>query len=144
MLMCLSGDGVKFTSLTESCNISELVHQPTHLHGHTLDLILSPSDHSTVQNVKVCDFTSDHALIKCSIDLPRAPTQTKKPVSYRQYYRIDMTAFRSDSQEMPFVKSPAKSVCNLYQQYIFVLDKHAPLVSRIPKMQTVEWLSEAY
>ena len=123
-------------------------NQPTHLHGHTLDLILSPSDHSIVQNVKVCDFISDHALVKCSIDLPRAPTPSKKSVSYRQYHRIDMTAFRSDLHEVPFVKSPAKSVSKLYQQYIhdlsFVLDKHAPLVSRIPKKQTAEWLSEAY
>ena len=59
-----------------------------------------------------------------------------------------MTAFRSDLQEVPIVKSPAKSVSNLYQQYMhdlsFVLDKHAPIVSRIPKKQTAECLSEAY
>ena len=36
------GDGEKFLNLAESCNLEQLVAHPTHLHGHILDLILSP------------------------------------------------------------------------------------------------------
>ena len=36
----------------------KLVTHPTHLHGHTLDIILSPSDQSIVHNVKECGFIS--------------------------------------------------------------------------------------
>ena len=72
------GDGDKFTSLLDSCNMSQFVHKSTHLHGHTLDLIMAPTGQSTVYNVKICDFISDHALVKCSIDLPITPAKPKK------------------------------------------------------------------
>ena len=45
-------------------------NKPTHLHGHILDLILSPSDQDTIADVKICDFVSDHALVKCTIAFP--------------------------------------------------------------------------
>ena len=44
----------KLESLLESCNLTQSVNNTTHLHGHTLDLILSPND----QAVFVCMLTS--------------------------------------------------------------------------------------
>ena len=38
------GDGYKFMTFLDLCDLKQLVNQPTHLHGHILDLILSPSD----------------------------------------------------------------------------------------------------
>ena len=32
------GDGAKFLSQLEACNLNQLVNYPTHLHGHTLYL----------------------------------------------------------------------------------------------------------
>ena len=55
------GDGYKFMTFLDSCDLKQLVNQPTHLHGHILDLILSPSDQDTIVDVKICDFVSDHA-----------------------------------------------------------------------------------
>ena len=64
------GDGYKFMTFLDSYDLKQLVNQPTHLHRHTLDLILSPSDQDTIVYVKICNFVSDHALVKCSIVLP--------------------------------------------------------------------------
>ena len=66
------GDGYKFMTFLDSCDLKQLFSQPTHLHGHILDLILSPSDQDTTSicDVKICDFVSDHALGKCSIAFP--------------------------------------------------------------------------
>ena len=59
-----------------------------------------------------------------------------------------MSAFRSDLKEMPFVKCPANSVSQLYDQYVqdlsCVLDRHAPLVSSLKTKQLADWLSESY
>ena len=59
-----------------------------------------------------------------------------------------MSDFRSDLKEMPFVKCPANSVSQLYDQYIqdlsCILDKHAPLVSSMKTKQRADWLSETY
>ena len=45
------GDGYKFTTFLDSCDLKQFVNQPTHLLGHTLDLILSPSDQDTIIDV---------------------------------------------------------------------------------------------
>ena len=59
-----------------------------------------------------------------------------------------MSDFRSDLKEMPFVKCPANSVSQLYDQYVrdlsCILDKHAPLVSSLKTKQLADWLSETY
>ena len=49
------GDGLKFLMLIDALNLDQLVTAPTHLYGHTLDLMLSPSGQNTVKNIKVCD-----------------------------------------------------------------------------------------
>ena len=36
------GDGHKFITCLDSCDLKQLVDKPTHLHGHILHLILSP------------------------------------------------------------------------------------------------------
>ena len=61
---------------------------------------------------------------------------------------ISMSNFRSGLKEMPFVKCPANSVSQLYDQYVqdlsCVLDRHAPLVSSLKMKQRADWLSESY
>ena len=63
-------DSYKFINYFRSHESRKVVYKPTHLHGHILDLILSPSDQNTIVDVKICDFVSDHALVKCTIDFP--------------------------------------------------------------------------
>ena len=141
------GDGYKFMTFLDSCDLQRLVNQPTHLHGHTLDLILSPSDQDTIVDVKICDFVSYYALVKCSIVLPHHAVHTPIKVQYRRYC-INMCIFRSDLKNTSFIKSPANAVVDLYQQYVHdlvdVLDKHIPLISRLKKKDSADWVSDFY
>ena len=142
------GDDYKFMTFLDSCDLKQLLNQPTHLHGHTLDLILSPSDQDTIVDVKICDFVSDHALVKCSIVLPHQAAHIPNKAHYRRYHRIKMSNFCSDLKNTSFVKSPANAVVDLYEQYVHdlgdVLDKHAPLISRLKKKDSADWLSDSY
>ena len=69
-------------------------------------------------------------------------------VSYRRYHRIDIDQFRNDLSNIPFVLSPGETAAELYDQYLVfvtqVLDKHAPIISRMTKRQSDEWLSDSY
>ena len=51
-----------------------------------------------------------------------------------------MSDFHSDLKDISFVKSPANAVVDLYDQYVHdlvdVLDRHAPLVSRLTKKES--------
>ena len=46
-----SNDSIKFQNCLESCNITQNVQTATHLHGHILDLVLTPTDASVISNV---------------------------------------------------------------------------------------------
>ena len=134
--------------IVTNCNQTQSVNNTTHLHGHVLDIILSPSDQDMCMHVDVCEFISDHAVIKCVIDFPSSLANCQTRISYRRYHRINMSNFRSDLKDMPFAKCPANSVSLLYDQYVhdlsYILDRHAPLVSSLKTKQHADWLSESY
>ena len=100
-------DSHNLKALLESCNLTQSGNNTTHLHGHILDLILSPSDQDVCVHVDICEFISDHAVIKCAIDFPSSLATCQTRISYRRYHCINMSDFRSDIKEMPFVKYPA-------------------------------------
>ena len=141
-------DSHKLKALLESCNLRQSVNNTTHVHGHILDLILSPSDQDVCVHVDICEFISDHAVIKCAIDFPSSLPTCQTRISYRRNHCINISDFRSDLKEMPFVKSPANSVSWLYDQYVHdlsrILDRHVPLVSSLKTKQRADWLSKTY
>ena len=116
-------DSYKLESLLESCNLTQSVNNTTHLQGHILDLIVSPSDQDVCVHVDICKFISDHAVIKCAIDFPSSLGNCQTIIS------------QTDLKYMPFEKCQANSVSQLYDQYVHdlsrILDKHAPLVSSL-------------
>ena len=65
----------------------------THLHGHILDLVLTPTDASGISNVEVADFISDHAPVLAQLDSVLPPSHKKKMVTYRRYHKIDLGQF---------------------------------------------------
>ena len=70
--------------------------QPTHLHGHILNLILSPSDQDTIVDIKICDFISDHV-------------------------SVNMFDLSSDLTNTAFIKSPASAAVDLNEQYMYMI-----------------------
>ena len=98
--------------------------------------------------VDICEFISNHAVIKCAIEVPSSHATCQTRIFYRRYHRINMSDFRSDLKEMPFVKRPGNSISQLYDQYVqdlsCVLDRHAPLVSSLKMKLRADRLSESY
>ena len=66
----------------------------THLHGHILDLVLTPTVASGISNVRVAEFISDHALVLAQLDSVNPPSQ-KINVSFRRFHKIDMDSVRN-------------------------------------------------
>ena len=69
-------------------------------------------------------------------------------VQYRRYHRINMSDFHSDLRNTSFLKSPDDAVGDLYEQYVHdlsnLLDRHAPLISRLTKKDSADWMSDDY
>ena len=68
------GDRSQFNDILQCCSLSQCVSGPTHILGHTLDVLISPCDSDFVRNVNVGDCISDHAAIRCQLDFSHPTT----------------------------------------------------------------------
>ena len=100
------GDRSRFNDILQCCSFIQCVSGPTHILGHTLDVLISPCDSDFVRNVNVGDFISDHPAKECQLDLSHPTTCIEKMVSYCRYHRIDIDQFHNDLSNIPFVLSP--------------------------------------
>ena len=70
----------EFKLVIDSCCLSQYIDFPTHLHGHTLDLLMAPSKFSAISDVKGSGFKSDHKIISYVVDFPSSDTPMQKVV----------------------------------------------------------------
>ena len=108
------GDRSRFNGILQCCSLIQGVSDPTHILGHTLDVLISPGDSDFVCNVSVGDFNFDHAAIRCQLDFSHPSTCIEKMVSYCRYHRIDINQVRNDLSNIPFVLSPEGTVAEQY------------------------------
>ena len=72
-------DTTKFEDLLETFNLLQHVSGPTHLSGHTLDLIITRSlDDIVLASPKTTSPMSDHFIIQCPIGFSRSALSCKK------------------------------------------------------------------
>ena len=72
--------------------LKQHVTGPTHMSGHTLDLIITRENDSVVANTPVADL-SDHMSILCHLNTSK-PWNMVKEISYRKIKSIDLDLFR--------------------------------------------------
>ena len=141
------GDGIKFLDILQSFCLEQHVVGPTHVDGHTLDLIITRQSDNIIDNIPKIDcFLSDHAAILCSLRSDK-PSLSAKNVSYRLLKSIDMTAFDQDLAYSKLCQSPPDDINELVECYNStlksVLDKHAPLKTKvIVELPHVPWFNE--
>ena len=88
----------RFNDILQCCGLVQSVSGPTHLLGHTLDVLISPCDSDFVRNVSVGDFISDHAAIDANWI---SPTHQPAPTNVSP---IDVTTgLISTSSEMTLI-----------------------------------------
>ena len=138
----------EFKSVIDSCCLSQHIDFPTHLHGHTLDLLMAPSEFSAISDVKGSDFISDHKIISCVVDFPSLDTPIQKVVTFRQYHKLNIDKFRSDLLTIPFVSSPSDDIDLLHEQYMSglsgLLDIHAPVKTKQLIKPAPSWITDEY
>ena len=72
----------RFADLLESLNIIQHVHAPTHIDGHTIDLILTPSgNHGITSTTKTTLLLSDHLWVLKKANIDQDNTNSYRPIS---------------------------------------------------------------
>jgi len=99
--------------LLKSFGYIQHVNQPTHIAGHTLDLVITNRD-TGVTDLKVSDPISDHSLIYFTTCLKK-PTADTQSVTRRSWRRLSHDAFAPDVSASrlcgDLIYSDARYVC---------------------------------
>ena len=141
-------DSEKFQSLLYSCDLVQHIDLTTHLHKHTLDLLISPSDFHGISKIKQNGFLLDHEVISCDLSIYPSSIDKDKVVTFRSWHKIDREKLKNDLLHTNFVSTPASSATDLYDQYCHdltsLIDKHAPAKTKTIKRQTPSWITDEY
>ena len=148
-------DTRKFLDLLYSLGLEQHVDQPTHIHGHTLDLAITSKASSIIQtSPRVGRYFSDHGSVVhvCNLKL-RKPTYKVKTISYRKLKSVDMERFNDDLASSSLctvnysgVHSPAsleKFVKNYESTLSNLIDHPAPIKTKTVRSRPqVPWYNE--
>ena len=127
----------EFVELLNLGNFDNFVSFPTHLSGHTLDLILAPSGCDYVKQVEplpIDSNLSDHALIFFDLEL-RRPQAIKKSITFRRYHNVDQGSIVNDIEHTlnsaDTTSLTAEGLTVLYNEFFHSIEeKDMPLITK--------------
>ena len=143
-----SSNSKAFNSLIDSFDLTKKVNFPTHIYGHTLDLLLTKPNNDHILNVHATDAFSDHFSITCTLHLPTPRSQIKATVSFRNYHKINKEKMKTDLISSDLISNPSNDADTLYKQYhttlATLIDKHSPLHTKHTKVKYIPgWVNKA-
>ena len=146
-----SNFALTFLNLVEDHLYHQLVNEPTHVAGGTLDLVLAKSlpDSSSISNLEVnmIPAVPDHALVSFSMKIG-SPSQKKKyiPVKRRNLKSLDETEFRTEILKSPLCDlnnfpSNLDEIVELYEELLTeFIDELAPVYElMVPEDPSPRW-----
>ena len=148
-------DRKRLLTLMNAYGFTQLIQEPTHRNGHTLDHIYANNSQIELKYRVIngtFDVTTDHYPI--IVDLPPVAHQCKKEtVSFRCTKNIDINTVKTDFHLEVFQKMDELDHTDFkskYDKYVTlsqkVVDKHAPLITRtiICKQNNPSWMDTEY
>ena len=143
-------DARSLQSLMNAFGLEQIVKEPTHRVGHTLDQVfvnqhqIQPK-HEVLKQLP--DFKSDHFPIIINIPLPNCETEVKT-TSFRKLKEVDIQTFRRDLQESLAAIDFQQNFGAIHKQYESlaqaVVDKHCPVQTRKVKPVLAPWIDQEY
>ena len=125
--------------ISEIFSLSQSVTEPTHKHGHLLDLFFHRHNQCLIHSTCLdCGLTSDHIAVLCQLDIPKPAVQ---PVTtqFRSISKIDKNSFRQDLAQST---TPLTPITDFNRQLRCVLDKHASFCHRtVRQRKPTPWFS---
>lgn len=112
----------RFIDILESLDLKQHVTEPTHVSGHTLDLVITRADatDSFVHNISVIEqLNSDHKVICFNVNFVK-PSNVKKTFKTRKLKNFDFEKFDDAIQRPGLLKKTldSRSVVNDYDSVL--------------------------
>ena len=158
-LLCLTGDfnihvddhndpaACRFLDLLESMSLTQHVAEPTHEHGHTLDLVITRESDNLICGRPAPDILfSDHLVLLFKLKTARPPLQVGH-VSFRKLRSIDRHAFMDEirnSELFQMDTDDPDELAALFDNTLrSLLDRHAPVKHKnTTSRPLVPWMND--
>ena len=89
-------DSTKFLDLLESFSLQQHVVGPTHIHGHTLDLVITRQSDQILRSTPQVDSDfSDHASLFCHLHSIK-PSFSTRTLLFRKFKSLDVDSLNDD------------------------------------------------
>ena len=142
-------DMTKINNILSDFDLCQLVKEPTHRLGHTIDWILvRNNDHKLLEFSHISQYPglSDHYAIFSFLDL-NISSPVYHTVSSRNIRSIDQEAFQTDINALLCnigISTDVTTLVEIYNNGLKgILDKHAPVVSRKIRARISQpWMDE--
>ena len=137
----------KFCDMLDSLGLEQNVKHPTHIQGHTLDLVITRCCDSLLKDTPSVDHLfSDYLAVLYHINVPRTHIATEK-ISYRKIKSVDIDVMSSDIAASKLYNSTITDLNELATLYnstlAAILDVHAPLKEKVMvSRHRVPWYSD--
>ena len=104
-------DAHRLISVLSVCGLQQHVSEPIHVHGHTLDVVITRDTCSIVSDVEVTDprlcdhlgrISPDHFTVNFTVAIIR-PAPIPKTVSFRKLRSIDVETFQREKTDFTIV-----------------------------------------
>ena len=139
----------KFKDLMDLFDLKQHVVGPTHIMGHTIDVIITPNKNHFVSDIIVSQFElSHHFLIDFKVTA-EANRNLTKLIKFRNLKNIDALVFDTEVTAKFQVNPVTNSVDEIVENYnaviTEVLNKHAPIKTKeIKVVTTAPWFDGEY
>ena len=136
--------------LMNSYGLNQIIKEPTHREGHTLDHIyVNEYQMQIVPTIteERYGLTTDHFPISFTLPITTQKS-TKKIIEYRNTKNIDLTLFKEELNTKLNTIPDDSDFANNFKQYVEiskeVMDKHAPIKYRTVPTNNTPWLDVEY
>ena len=141
-----SSEAGQLSGILDSFDLHQYVNFPTHIHGHSLDLMIC-SQGCSVLSVSASDLISDHFYVVANLQIPSNHRRTiPQTIKYRKLQSINMEAFEADIQNSDLITYPKTNALVLQYNSVLhtLINLHAPFVTKnISIKSTNPWMTPA-
>ena len=139
---------VRLRELLESTGLKQHVTAPTHISGHTLDLIITRlSDQLDICSPWTVYLFSDHMPVYSKLQVCK-PALKRSDITFRKIRSINKKLLRNEISDTDLCKNLLSynldSLVNAYNNtFKSVLDHYAPAITKtVVKRPTVPWFND--
>ena len=106
-------DTIRLKDLLNSMGLVQHVKRPPHIHGHTLDLIITRQADDIVDGEPLPErYISDHATVICKLSVAKPPLRINH-VEYRKLKSIDITKLKENIHNSQLYQNPPNDLIML-------------------------------